>query len=328
MIARKLLSNIASPPGRSHRGAAASSAAGAAGAIGRSGARWWPGVLAALLCAVAAGPAQAQQAPVQEAVDVEACLAAHLSGQELRHKAKLLESREQFRQCARQECPSAIARDCVDWLGQYERQIPSVAVRVTADGAGRPDARVLVDGAPVENLTGKAIELNPGEHVIRVELPPFEPFETKLLISEGDQFRVVDAQFATPRPIAPSTPQPLPERAPVAMERPVPMLSYVFGAVSLAAAGTGAGFGLSSWSLRNKAEKTCAPECSPKGVEVLKQRALIADISFGVSIASAIATVTLYVLRPEVPVEADGPVAFGLDVVPGGAVGSVSLSAF
>jgi hypothetical protein len=61
---------------------------------------------------------------------------------------------------------------------------------------------------------------------------------------------------------------------------------------------------------------------------VLRQRALIADISWGVSVASLLTTVTLYALRPEVPVESKQPVAFGLDIVPGGAVGSVSLSAF
>jgi hypothetical protein len=149
-----------------------------------------------------------------------------------------------------------------------------------------------------------------------------------VLISEGDQFRVVEAAFASPeRPSLSIQPQPA-APPPVVMERPVPTLSYVFGAVTLAAAANGAGWALSSWSLRQELEKACAPNCRPASVDVLKQRATIADISWGVSVASLIATVTFYALRPEVPVEAEQPIAFGLDVLPGGAVGSVSVSAF
>jgi hypothetical protein len=308
--------------------------------VERAALGWCPAVLVSLLCALSAESALAQQpapapasspappAQTQAPVDVEACLSSHLQGQELRQSSKLLESREQFRQCARQECPSAIARDCVEWLGQYERQIPSISVRVTADGAGRSDARVSLDGVPVDNRAGKSIELNPGTHSIRVELAPFAPFETSLVISEGDQFRVVEAVFATPvKPSLLAQPEPRPV-APLVMERPVPVTAYVFGAVTLAAAANAAGWALSSWSLRQELEKACAPSCKPASVDVLEQRAMIADISWGVSVASLLATVTFYALRPEVPVESERPIAFGLDVLPGGAVGSVSVSAF
>ena len=255
------------------------------------------------------------------------CLAAHRQGQELRQSSKLLESREQFRQCAQPGCPTAIARDCVEWLGQYERRIPSISVRVTADGAGRTDARVSVDGAAVTSLLGKAIELNPGEHLVRVELAPFAPFETSLLINEGDQFRVVEAIFASaakPTLVA----QPAQRETPVIMERPVPTMAYVFGAVTLAAAANGAAWALSSLSLRHDMEQKCAPACNPDSVAVLRQRATVADISWGVSAASLIATVTFYALRPEVPAQAEQPIGLGLNVLPGGAVGSVSVSAF
>ena len=299
--------------------------------------RWWPAAFASLLCGLAVRSARAQEptaAPEPSAAapaaaapqsEVEVCLGAHLKGQELRAASKLLESREQFRQCTQPVCPTAIARDCVEWLGQYERRIPSISVRVSADGAGRTDAKVAVDGVPVESLLGKAIELDPGEHVVRVELAPFAPFETTLLINEGDQFRVVEAAFATAKPSLAAAP---PQQAPVILERPVPTMAYVFGAVTLAAAANGAGWALSSASLRHDMEKACAPACNPDTVAVLRQRATVADISWGVSAASLITTVTLYALRPEVPVQAERAIGFGLDVLPGGAVGSVSVSAF
>jgi hypothetical protein len=215
----------------------------------------------------------------------------------------------------------------VEWLGQYERRIPSISVRVTADGAGRTDAKVSLDGVQVEGLLGKAVELNPGQHVVRVELAPFAPFETSLLINDGDQFRVVEAKFAsvTKPSLAAQPPQ---RQAPVILDRPVPTMAYVFGAVALAAAGNGAGWALSSLSLRHQMQDKCAPACNPDSVAVLRQRATIADISWGVSAASLIATVTFYALRPEVPMESEPPIGVGLDVLPGGAVGSVSVSAF
>jgi hypothetical protein len=311
-------------------------------------ARWWPAAIATLLFGLAAEPARAQdgapaqqpgaapetaagqqpgdaqQPPAPAQSEVEICLGAHLQGQELRASSKLLESREQFRQCARPVCPSAIARDCAEWLGQYERRIPSISVRVTADGAGRTDARVSLDGVPVEGLLGKAVELNPGEHVVRVELPPFAPFETTVLINDGDQFRVVEAKFASASKPSLAAQQ----QAPVIMERPVPTLAYVFGAVTLAAAANGAGWALSSMSLRSDMEKKCAPGCNPDTVAVLRQRATIADISWGVSAASLITTVTLYALRPELPQESEQPIGVGLNVLPGGVLGSVSVSAF
>jgi len=307
--------------------------------------RWWPVAIATVLCGLAGESARAQErAPAQEPdpaqpaddaqqaappaqSEVEMCLAAHLEGQELRQASKLLESREQFLQCAKPGCPRAVARDCVEWLGQCERQIPSISVRVTADGSGRTDARVSLDGAPVESLLGKAIELDPGEHVVRVELAPFAPFETSLLINEGDQFRVVEAAFATAAKPSLAA-QPTQREAPVLTERPVPTMAYVFGAITLAAAGNAAGWALSSLSLRHNMDNECAPACNPDSVAVLRQRATIADISWGVSAASLIATVTFYALRPEVPAQSERPIGFGLNVLTGGAIGSVSISAF
>jgi hypothetical protein len=159
-----------------------------------------------------------------------------------------------------------------------------------------------------------------------VTLAPFEAYDSELVISDGEQFRVVEVAFKTPAPTqlaANADPAPTP-----IMHRPVPVTTYVFAGLTAAAAVSGAGWGLSSWSLRRELEASCAPRCTDQGVDVLKQRALLTDISWGVGAVSLVTAVTFYLFRPEKPLEPD---AVGVDVswLPsGGAVGTVSVAGF
>lgn len=285
---------------------------------------WATPVLAGLLISLSPGLASAQESSRGDDA-VAACLSNHTKGQMLRQAGKLIESRDVFRQCSAVECPSQVIRDCLGWLEQTQRQIPSVSFRILADGVTRTDARVFIDGqAVLERVSGKALDLNPGVHELRVVLPPFEEYEADLVVSDGEQFRVVEVAFRTP--VAPK--RPLPPTAPeVEMHRPIPIPAYVFAGVAAAAAISGTGWGLSTRLLEGKLEDKCAPRCSQEGIDVVKQRALLADLSWGIGAASLITAVTFYVLRPEVPVTQD---TVGLDVsmIPSGAIGTLSLTGF
>lgn len=282
--------------------------------------------LTALAQEPASPPAESSTAdPVVE------CLSDHTEGQQLRRDGKLIESRDTFRQCSATACPSQIIRDCYAWMEETNRQIPSVSVTVTADGVARADVQVYIDGVlAAQSLSGRAIDVNPGPHQIRVVLPPFEPFEEQIVVTEGEKFRVVNVNFTTPgrqvaRPGAPRSAPP-PE---VEMARPVPISTYVFGGIGIAAAISGGAWGISNMALRSDMEDKvngCAPNCSDRSIEVLKQRALLADISWGVSIVSLATAATIYFLRPEEPVEP--PIAVDLHLVPSGAVGTLSLTRF
>lgn len=256
---------------------------------------------------------------------VDACLASHTEGQELRLQGKLLESREQLMQCSATGCPSQVIRDCLGWLEQIQVQIPSVGFRVMADGASRADVTVIIDGKVVlEQLSGKSIDLNPGPHQLRVVLPPFEPYEKDIVVSEGDKFRMIEVAFNTP-----ASELPVPQStgpAEVQMHRPIPMTAWVFAGIGAAAAINGTAWGLSAQTLKGELEAACSPNCLPNSVAIVKQRALIADISFGVSALSLVTATAFYFLRPEKPVEED---TFELDVswLPdGGAVGTLRWS--
>jgi hypothetical protein len=289
----------------------------------RSSAAWSAGLLAAALVGALPRLAHAQANPDPVVV----CLSEHTQGQELRRDGKLLESRDSFKQCSATVCPSEVIRDCLGWKEQVDQQIPSLGFRVTADGAPRADVRVFIDDRlAAEALDGKAIELNPGSHRVRIELAPFAPFDETFVVIEGDKFRMVDAKFTTPV-LAPQAVVAAPAPPEAEMHRPIPVSSYVFAGVSVAAAINAAGWGLSMSSLRSELQDDCQPNCSPKSVDVLQQRALIADISWGVSLVSLATAVTLYVLRPEEPL--GDSVALDLHIVPGGgAVGSLSVNAF
>jgi hypothetical protein len=282
------------------------------------------------LAALAQEPPAASAAPAAESSTpdpVLACLANHTEGQQLRKDGKLIESRDAFRQCSATECPSEIIRDCLGWMEEVARQIPSVSFAVTADGVSRADAQVFIDDARVlDKLSGRAIDVNPGPRRVRVELPPFEPFEEQVVFTEGDKFRIVEVKFASPlpaqAPLAPATnPTPQPEK-----HRPVPVTTYVFGGLGIAAAISGGAWGISNVALRSDMEESCSPNCSDKSIEVLKQRALLADISWGVSIVSLATAATIYFLRPEEQLEQ--PVAVDVRLLPAGAMGTLSVSEF
>lgn len=260
---------------------------------------------------------------------INACLSSHSEGQVLRMSAKLLESRDAFMKCSASHCPNQIQRDCINWLEQIQLQIPSVGFRVTADGTSRADVKVYIDDKLVlDRLSGKAIDLNPGPHDLRVELEPYEPFKQLLVVSEGDKFRVVEVAFMTPKPVQPAAPM---EPTPAETHRPVPLATYIFGGVGIAAAIGGTALGLNAMSLRSDMERPieqggCAPRCREDAVNTLKQRALFADISWGVSAASLVTASVFYFLRPERPLEESNPVDVNVSWLPdGGAVGTVTF---
>ena len=255
---------------------------------------------------------------------VDACLSSHTEGQELRLQGKLLEARAELMQCSATGCPSQVIRDCLGWLEQIQVQIPSVGFRVTADGASRADVTVLIDGNIVlEQLSGKSIDLNPGPHQVRVVLAPFEPYEKDIVVSEGDKFRMVEVAFVTPAAeVPPDTSAP----AVIEMHRPVPMTAWVFAGLSAAAAINGAAWGLSAQALKGELEAACSPTCRPDAVAILKQRALVADISWGVSALSLVTASAFYFLRPEKPVQ-DKAIELDVSWLPdGGAVGTLRWS--
>jgi hypothetical protein len=157
---------------------------------------------------------------VARADPTDACIAAAEAAQPLRKEGHLKAARERLLLCSRDECPDAVRRDCSRWLSAMEGVVPTVIIRAV-DGAGTDlvDVRVSIDGGTVATrLDGKGIEIDPGEHVLRLERPGSAPVEQTLVVREAEQHRIVSVTFrvepskadrsddsaAEPRPPAPS----------------------------------------------------------------------------------------------------------------------------
>jgi hypothetical protein len=124
--------------------------------------------------------------------DKEACIAASDGADRLDDARKLIELRERLRFCSREACPKAVRDECEHRLEALQSRIPTIVVRATdPQGADVVDAKVYVDGVQVAaTIDGKAIELDPGPHTIRVR--SFDGGrEQKVVAAEGDHLRPI-----------------------------------------------------------------------------------------------------------------------------------------
>ena len=120
-------------------------------------------------------------------VDKAACLDAVSKGQVLREAHKLVEAREQFRVCARAECPAVVRGDCTSWVVEVETALPTVVI-TAKDEAGRDifDVDVSAEGQPlVSRLDGRAVPMNPGIHTLRLETADGGSLEQPIVVKEG-----------------------------------------------------------------------------------------------------------------------------------------------
>jgi hypothetical protein len=197
--------------------------------------------------------------------------------------------------------------------------------RVLVNGHTSTDVNIYVDGElKLKRLDGKALELNPGVHSVRIEVPGFAPKEEEILLTEGERFRIVPAEFGTAHQATRSS---SPGSTPAVVEEDsgIPLSTYVLGSIGVVGAISGAAWGLSSLSARSELEAGCAPDCTDESINVVRQRALFADISWGVSAVSVIgATITYFVYGQG---ESSGPTVDVAVLPGGGAFGSVTFSA-
>ncbi len=156
-------------------------------------------VLGALACAALTSPdARADGA------DKAACLAAASQGQVQRDAHKLIEAREQFRFCARPQCPKVVQSDCTTWVTDLDRTVPTVVLSAK-DAAGEDitDVSVTADGQTLAtSLSGDALPVNPGPHTFKFERADGSVATQQVLIKEGDKLRSVAVVLARQAPAA------------------------------------------------------------------------------------------------------------------------------
>lgn len=170
----------------------------------------------ALALSVAAAPSMAR------ADDKQVCSTAYVQTQTLRREGKLRAAREQALTCMRDVCTDFIRTDCATWFGEIEASQPTVVFDVR-DAAGQETSavRVLLDGEPwLEKLDGSARAIDPGQHVIHLEIEGAPGLNQTVQIREGEKNRKLSATFQKVE-----APETAPETAPKAAPKAAPTAS-------------------------------------------------------------------------------------------------------
>lgn len=230
--------------------------------------------------------------------DEEACMRAYEHGQQLRMAKKLSGASEEFSTCVA-ECPASLATDCRTWIGEIEREMPKITVRVVgSDGCEVKRAHLSLDERRESFVPNARTSVDPGRHTLRVSPLGGPAREQLVVVAIGDDKRVdalVDMKACeAAAPAAP--PRVMPESPP---SRPVPTLTYVLGGVGVAGlVGFGA-IGAYGLSQQGDLDDRCKPSCPEGDVDAMRRTYLVADISLAIGVVGVVGAAILYLTRPE-----------------------------
>lgn len=242
--------------------------------------------------------------------DLAACIGASEQGISLRRSGHLREARIQLAACSAPSCPDEVRADCGKRMEALNAAMPGLVVGAKdVSGNDVTKADVAVDGIVVANvLDGRPIELDPGEHLVRVTAAGLPSAERKLVVGEGEKNRHEGFVLGTPVVVvAPPVSEPSPPRRSKTRQT----VGIVGGSLGLAGIGVGAVFGAlasSKWS-SSKSETTAQASCSsaaqcPAHASAVSDHdtavtyATISTVGFGVGGALLVAGVVTFLTAP------------------------------
>jgi hypothetical protein len=224
--------------------------------------------------------------------DKLACVSALDNAQSLQTARKMKDARASFVACSAEACPAVVREDCAKSLMDLDATMPSIVLSATVDGHDAADARVTLDGTPMDGaLDGRSLAVDPGAHVARFERDGSAPVEVKIIAREGEKNRVVSASFVIQR--ASATPA-----KPIAAEgrASIPVLPLVLGGIGISALAGGAFMRLSADADARTLQGTCAPKCDPSERDALSNRLVISNVALGVGAVALTASAVTWLL--------------------------------
>ncbi|HKO51241.1 MAG TPA: hypothetical protein VJV79_26210 [Polyangiaceae bacterium] len=255
-------------------------------------------ILTTLFTSVCFAQRVAEASKETSRAEVEQCVAQHDSARQLRLDEQWQGARTAMNSCADERCPLAIAADCRAWLDELARLMPTLIVVVEGqDLAARQAAlRVELDGTSVELKDPPSpIELLPGKHRLRLELPGNPPVETEFSLEKGEKNHIERVRFAPPT--ASRSPAPAASRVPT---RPVPAATYWLAGGALVAFASSTALLVSGLNEHDDARAICAPTCDPNIRTSIDTRLLLADVAGGAGLVLGGLAVYTYLRRPVV----------------------------
>jgi len=229
--------------------------------------------------AAAAGPDKAR------------CLSEHERGQALKNETKWRAARAAFAVCASETCPALVQKDCVRWGEELDSAQPGLLLAVRdSGGSDVAGLRVYLDGSEMtDRPSGTALEIDPGEHVLRFEAAGFVSHEQRVVVREGEKKRRLDVTLAPAS--APVAPRPT---ALVETSSSRPAGAWLAAGLAVTAFGVGAGFGLAGLSIESDRMSQCAPRCTDDQLRSIRTDYAIADVSFGAGLVATVVAVWLF----------------------------------
>jgi len=223
------------------------------------------------------------------AYDTATCTRMYENAQSLALDGHLVDARAEYARCVDASCPSLVRQDCSKKHEETEARVPSVIFAVrTAEGADVVDVTVEIDGKVVSStLTGKAIDLDPGHHQVRLTRGGVtDTFD--LLAREGEKLRSV-VRPGTPAPPAPPA-APDPDAA-----RPVPWTVFALGGLGVVGLATGTILGVRGYDTYKDYDGSCGHACTDAQADEVRSQLLVADVFLAVGVVAAVAAVWIFV---------------------------------
>lgn len=219
------------------------------------------------------------------------CATAYEQAQRTRKEGQLLASREHLLVCADEACPAILRSECVKWLGEVELATPTViVVAEDATGAEIVDVAVSIDGEKVlDRLDGRALPVDPGVHVFRLERASGEVVEQKVLVREGEKRRPVSVKLPT-----------IARKTSAHPSRPIPTATWVLGGAGIVGLGAFAAFQVAGRSDKSELE-ACTPRCDPRDVDSVRRTFVYGDIALGVGLAALAGAAIVWIAQPSAP---------------------------
>jgi hypothetical protein len=164
-------------------------------------------VAAALVALSLLACPSARAEDAKDAQDAKAtCANAYDATQIQRRSGKLTAARESAALCMR-ACPESIRQDCDTWLQQIDAAQPSLVLHARRGAHDLTAVTVELDGRRwVDVLDGRALPLDPGQHVLRLSSDGANA-ERALFVLEGERNRRVDVDLVAPSPSTPHAPR-------------------------------------------------------------------------------------------------------------------------
>lgn len=230
------------------------------------------------MLAVTMAAASILRAETAGADDTMACIESHERAIVHKKAGALREAMVELRACGSVECPDAIRRECVAEGERVAGSIPRFVLRLRdGDGQAVIEAQVAVDDEVVtDELDGNALPVDPGSHEL-VVTHDGEVLKHRFFAVVGE-VEHIDLQLAADDP------------APVKTDAfPIPVATWALGGLGLAGMGVFATFGALGKIQDDDLRERCAPNCTERDVQVMRQRYLAADVALIAGGASLVA---------------------------------------